>query len=245
MYFLSLCRFQIPYLTSVKDIVFSFSLQEDLINTLRTQGECGKADFEKLQSEVNLRKSKMDELKLVLADFEKKREQVVKDQKEFYTKIKELNKTVSLRERVCENLIKENEKKSNIIESLEEKLNMVENTIVEIKEQAQKEINELQSELKGAVERLQEYQKHIELMDRDLERQLFVMQKTLADEKLQKMAALEKLQTCQKSIEEMKRDTEQICEHLQQCEVQKSELEKVADKYHKEKIVFERTEEQV
>lgn len=184
------------------DLRVSLQEKEQTLETLRAQGDCSLNDFEKEQNELQQRRIQFTELKDVFLEFQKKRDNVVREQREFYNKMFLLSKPTISREKFFKNLIEELQSKSKMIEELEIKLNNANNAFEETNKTSEAQLKAMQIEINFTAERLYEFENQIRMKDAQLQDVI----KVLENEKHNKFVAEEAMKTYKLQLEDAKKE---------------------------------------
>ncbi|XP_054283352.1 uncharacterized protein LOC129000413 [Macrosteles quadrilineatus] len=198
----------------IEDLRASLQDKESYLETLRSQGDCALRDFEKVQNELQQRRQQFNELKDVFLDFEKKRDSVVREQRDFYNKMMLLSKKTIPRDRFFKNLIEECQMKTNRIGEIEDMLRDTNQALDETKKISEAQLKAMQTEMQFTAERLYEFENQIRIKDMQLQEVVNVFEQ----EKKNKASAEEALNTYKILLDSSKKENEEVRSKLNYLE---------------------------
>ncbi|XP_054284132.1 uncharacterized protein LOC129001023 isoform X2 [Macrosteles quadrilineatus] len=198
----------------IEDLRASLQDKENYLETLRSQGDCALRDFEKVQNELQQRRQQFNELKDVFLDFEKKRDSVVREQRDFYNKMMLLSRKTIPRDRFFKNLIEECQMKTNRIGEIEDMLRDTNQALEETKKISEAQLKAMQTEMQFTAERLYEFENQIRIKDMQLQEVVNVFEQ----EKKNKASAEEALNTYKILLDSSKKENEEVRSKLNYLE---------------------------
>lgn len=184
------------------------------MEVLRAQGDCPLKDFEKVQKELQQRRQQYKELKDVFLDFEKKRDCLVREQREFYVKMTLLSRKTIPRDRFFKNLIDDCQKKTERLEELENKVTNTGKIIDEANKISEAQLKAMQMEMKYTAEKLYEFENQIRLKEMQLQDVIRVFEQ----EKKNKTTAEEAMHTYKILLDDSKKENTEIRSKLNYLE---------------------------
>ncbi|XP_046675747.1 myosin-2 heavy chain-like isoform X2 [Homalodisca vitripennis] len=207
--------------------------KEKKLEALRSQGDCALRDFEKMQNELQQRRQQFNELKDVFLDFEKKRDTVVREQREFYSKMLLLSSRTIPRDRFFKNLIEECQTKTVRIDELEKSMRSADKTIEEAKKNNEAQLKAMQAEMKYTAGKLYEFENLIKLKEMHLQEVI----KVFEQEKMLKMSAEGSLNTYKLLLEDLKKENTDIrakLNYLEDLQKNRTNISQVTEELAKE-----------